>query len=160
MIKKPRKGLFLASDMVKIVQVDKNHILDLAPLFDAYRVFYKQKSDIKTAKKFLSQRIGNNESVIFLAYFDNRPVGFTQLYTTFSSVTMQAVFILNDLYVGTNYRKKGIGEALLERAKDFCKKKSYKGLALETATDNPARHLYERLGWEKDTYCFHYFWTS
>jgi len=146
--------------MTTIVQADKNHIPDLAPLFDAYRVFYKQESDIESAEKFLSERITNNESVIFLAYFDNVPVGFTQLYTTFSSVTMQPVFILNDLYVDANYRKKGVGEALLEHAKVFCKAKRYKGLALETATDNPAQQLYERLGWEKDSHCFHYFWTS
>ncbi|HAI44518.1 MAG TPA: GNAT family N-acetyltransferase, partial [Maribacter sp.] len=34
----------------------------------------------------------------------------------------------------------------------------YKGLALETAIDNPAQKLYEKLDWEKDSHCFHYFW--
>ncbi|VAW09878.1 hypothetical protein MNBD_BACTEROID03-67 [hydrothermal vent metagenome] len=97
--------------------------------------------------------------MVFIA-FDDEPVGFTQLYTTFSSVSLQPVFILNDLYVSKAYRGKGIGEALLNHAKDFCKKSGHKGLALETATDSPAQQLYEKLGWKKDLDCFHYFWTS
>ena len=32
----------------------------IAPLFDAYRQFYKQKSDLKLAKKFISERLKNN----------------------------------------------------------------------------------------------------
>ena len=146
--------------MTTIVQAKKEHLHDLAFLFDAYRVFYDQQSDIKSAEKFLSNRIDNDESVIFLAFFNHNPAGFTQLYSTFSSVSMQAAFILNDLYVDSEYRKNGIVEALLESAKELCRTKGYKGLALETATDNPARKLYERLGWKKDTHCFHYFWTS
>ena len=55
-------------------------------------------------------------------------------------------------------RKKGIGEALMERAKLFAKNKGSKGLTLETAIDNPAQKLYERLGWKKDTHVNHYTW--
>ncbi len=146
--------------MTTIIQARADNLDDLVPLFDGYRIFYKQKSDVPLARKFLLERMQKNESCIFLAYFNNRPAGFTQLYTTFSSVTLQHVYILNDLYVDVDYRKKGIGEALLERAKEFCQTKGYKGLALETAIDNPAQRLYERLGWKKDTHCFHYFWTS
>jgi len=73
---------------------------------------------------------------------------------------MQPIFVLNDLFVSDQHRKKGIGEALLNHAKHYCKELGYKGLALETATDNPAQDLYERLGWKKDVLCFHYFWTA
>jgi len=73
---------------------------------------------------------------------------------------MQAIYVLNDLYVLPDYRKKRIGEALLNEAKEYCSAMGYKGLALETAIDNPAQKLYERLGWEKDVHCFHYFWSS
>ncbi len=73
---------------------------------------------------------------------------------------MKPILILNDLFVHNEHRKKGIGEALLERAKAYCKENQYKGLALETAIDNPAQSLYERLGWPKDMHCFHYFWTA
>ena len=72
---------------------------------------------------------------------------------------MQRSFVLNDLYVDSAYRKKKIGETLLNRAKQYCKTKNTKGLALETAIENPAQKLYEKLDWTKDVDCFHYFWT-
>jgi len=146
--------------MTKVITAKEEHIPLLVPLLDKYRIFYKQDSDEKSAKTFLETRMKNNESVIFLAFYRDRPAGFTQLYTTFSSVSLQPVFVLNDLYVDKDFRKNGIGEQLLHRAKKYCKEKGYKGLALETAADNPAQKLYERLGWEKDSHCFHYFWTA
>ncbi|MFS4492098.1 N-acetyltransferase family protein [Maribacter sp. 2308TA10-17] len=146
--------------MIKIVEANIDHLEDLTPLFDQYRIFYKQDSNQKAARKFLKERINNKEAVIFLASVDNQPIGFTQLYTSFSSVSLQPVFILNDLYVSKDARGKGIGEALLNRAKELCREKKYKGLALETGVENPAQQLYEKLGWKKDTDCFHYFWTS
>ncbi|WP_273567206.1 GNAT family N-acetyltransferase [Maribacter halichondriae] len=146
--------------MIEIIKVDKTYLDDIAPLFDAYRIFYGQNSDVPAARIFLTERMDKRESVLFLAHHKGIPAGFTQLYTTFSSVTLQPVYILNDLYVDVKYRKMGIGEALLEKGKTFCKSKGYKGLALETAIDNPAQKLYERLGWEKESHCFHYFWSA
>ena len=146
--------------MIKIIRATEIHLEDVVPLFDAYRVFYEQESNTDGARAFLLDRIKKKEAIIFLAFANNIAVGFTQLYTTFSSVSMEPVFILNDLYVKASSRKIGVGEKLLNHAKAFCKEKGFKGLALETATDNPAQKLYERLGWEKDSHCFHYFWKA
>ena len=135
--------------MIKIIRASDKHIDDLVLLFDLYRIFYKQASDLKAGSQFLKERFNKKEAVVFLAYYDGKPVGFTLLYTTFSSVSLQPVFILNDLFVMKEYRHKGIGELLLNKAKALCLDKGYKGLALETATDNPAQKLYESLGWKK-----------
>ncbi|RDY61297.1 GNAT family N-acetyltransferase [Flagellimonas nanhaiensis] len=132
----------------------------IVPLFDAYRVFYSQVSDIEAARAFIKERYEQNETVILLALEKDKPVGFTQLYKTFSSVSLKPFYILNDLYVSSDHRKKGVGEALLNEAKKYCESKNFKGLALETATDNPAQKLYERLGWKKDEAYFHYFWEN
>lgn len=137
------------------------HIEDLesiVPLFDAYRVFYQQDSDFEVARHFLSNRLLKEESIIFLAKENDTPVGFTQLYKTFSSVSAQHSWILNDLYVLDSLRGQGVGERLLKRAKKFAVDDDAKGLALETAVDNPAQKLYEKLGWEKDTAYLHYYW--
>ena len=146
--------------MITVSRANTAHISELIPLFDAYRVFYKQESDVRSARAFLEARLKNDEAVIFMAHSENIPIGFTQLFTSFSSVSMKPVFILNDLYVHSDFRKKGVGELLLNAAKAHCKELKYKGLALETAIDNPAQKLYERLGWEKDLHCYHYFWTA
>lgn len=141
-----------------IIQANIEHLEDLIPLFNGYRMFYKQISDMETAKQFLSERILNNESIIFMAYSDNEAVGFTLLYPLFSSVSMKPMYLLNDLFVKSNYRGKGIGEALINTAKALCETQQNKGLALQTATDNPAQKLYERLGFIKD-HDLYYYWT-
>lgn len=146
--------------MVTVIEATLNDLAVVVPLFNQYRIFYNQKSNEEAAKEFLKKRIQHKESVILLAYFNDEPVGFTQLFTSFSSVSLQPVFILNDLYVSETHRGKGIGEALLNSAKELCRDRRYKGLALETGVKNPAQQLYEKLGWKKDTDCFHYFWTS
>lgn len=143
---------------LQIVEVTEKHLGHLAPLFDAYRVFYKQKSNLAAAKQFLNERITKSESTIFLAYNqEGIAVGFVQLYPTFSSVSLQNFYILNDLYVKESERSKGIGKALLLKSIEFAHYKKSKGLALETVKDNPAQKLYEHLGWKKDTEFLHYF---
>ncbi|WP_372974048.1 N-acetyltransferase family protein [Muriicola sp.] len=132
----------------------------LIDLLDAYRVFYKQSSDKPAAGSFLKARLRERDSEIFLGEVDDIPVGFVQLYSSFSTVSLRPVFILNDLYVIPSARGLGVGAALLRKAQGFCSLKGYKGLALETAVENPAQNLYERLGWKKDIHCFHYFWTA
>lgn len=145
--------------MITIEKGTLEHLDQLVPLFDGYRIFYEQASDLSGARDFLKHLITNDASVVFLAYLNGQAVGFTQLFDSFSSVAMRPILILNDLYVMPEHRGEGIGEALLVHAKSYCRQFNYKGLALETARDNPAQILYERLGWQKDTHCFHYFWT-
>jgi GNAT superfamily N-acetyltransferase len=130
----------------------------LVLLFNDYRIFYKQESNEELASQFLKDRIKQNQSIIFLAYLNNEAVGFTQLYPLFSSVSMKPMYLLNDLFVKSNYRGKGIGEALINKAKALCETQKNKGLALQTATDNPAQKLYERLGFIKD-HDLYYYWT-
>ncbi|MBT8306178.1 MAG: GNAT family N-acetyltransferase [Maribacter sp.] len=146
--------------MIKVIQATEKNIDEIVPLFDEYRVFYKQERNLEGARNFIVDRFNNKESIIFLAYFNGQPAGFTQLYPMFSSVSMQRSYVLNDLYVHPTFRNKQIGEALLNSAKEFCNASHAKGLSLETAIDNPAQKLYEKLGWEKDEACFHYFWKA
>ena len=103
-----------------------NDLPELTTLFDSYRVFYKQKSNPSSAYEFLEERIQSKQSIIFLAFNDNTAIGFTQLYPSYSSVSLQTVLILNDLYVAKSHRKQGIGEALLNKTKAYCKKTTSK----------------------------------
>lgn len=148
------------NDMIRIVQATEDHLDMLMPLFNDYRQFYGQESDIMGARMFLQRRVEKKESVIFMALEETLGIGFTQLYPTYSSVTMEKFYILNDLYVAQEHRNKGIGERLLHQAKRFAVDFKLKGLALETAKDNPAQKLYERLGWVRDQDFYHYFWTN
>jgi GNAT superfamily N-acetyltransferase len=130
----------------------------LVPLFDGYRQFYRQVSDLQKGKKFLEERISRNESVIYIAFAKAKPIGFTQLYPIFSSVSMEPIYLLNDLFILPEYREKGIGTALINVVKERCKIENQKGIALQTEPTNPAQKLYEHLGFKKDP-DLHYFWT-
>lgn len=79
----------------------------LAPLFDGYRQFYGQPSDISAAHAFLRARFEHGESFVFIALDGDTPVGFTQLYPSFSSVSLARIFVLNDLFVHECARRKG-----------------------------------------------------
>lgn len=135
-----------------VIRATVEHLDLVAPLFDGYRQFYKQPSNLDGARQFIKDRLIRHESVIFLALVDEAGVGFTQLYPSFSSTSMRRLWILNDLFVASSGRRQGIGEALLERARQFAIDDGAKGLMLETAvTNTTAQKLYERLGWKRDT---------
>jgi ribosomal protein S18 acetylase RimI-like enzyme len=128
----------------------------IAPLFDAYRQFYEQAPDPAGARRFLADRLGQEESIVLLAEEGGRPVGFVQLYPTFSSVSLGPVQILNDLFVDPSARRRGVGRALLDaaRAEGLAADAHY--LELSTAVDNPAQRLYEACGWTLDREFLHY----
>lgn len=135
-----------------IRRIDNREIQLVIELFDQYRVFYQQSSDIGLAKTFIEERLNNNESVIFVAFDidSNIPIAFTQLYPKYSSVRAVKNWILNDLYVRPEDRKKGIGEELINKAMLFAKEDGAVFVQLETAIDNfIAQSLYERIGFVK-----------
>jgi GNAT superfamily N-acetyltransferase len=136
--------------MINIRQVTIDDAGLIAPLFNDYRIFYKQPSDIKAAKNFIEERLLKNESVIFLASDDDKAVGFTQLYPVFSSVSLKRAWILNDLFIDASARGKGIGALLLEAAKQLGRATDSKYLVLQTQDDNyAAQHLYNKNEWKK-----------
>jgi hypothetical protein len=90
-----------------IRRAKKKDIEKLSVLFDKYRIFYKQQSDIDNARSFLKKANEKKESVIFVAEERKELIGFTQLFPIFSSVSMKRTWLLNDLYV--NEKARGIG---------------------------------------------------
>ncbi len=123
----------------------------MAKLFDEYRVFYKKEPDYEGAKQFIIERIINKESVIFIAEIEGVACGYIQLYPIFSSTRMKKYWLLNDLYVSKEFRKKGMAKLLLEKAKEFAIQTKSAGYYLETATDNYAANaLYKAVGLKLD----------
>ena len=144
---------------IKMATVDDIKVA--AALFNQYRIFYNQTSDMDGAINFLQQRITKNESTIFIAFVDDEPAGFTQLYPIFSSVSLKRAWLLNDLYVAETARRQGVANALLNKAKDFGTENNAGWLLLETAFDNyKAQSVYEKNGWIKQTDLFYQFTLS
>ena len=132
-----------------IIRAKNEHISEVSILFDLYRQFYECAADINLATQFITERITNDESVIFLARENNAAVGFVQLYPSFCSVDAVKIYILYDLYVDKNFRKSGIGKQLMNQASEFAKGAGASRLDLLTAFSNKAgQHLYEKLGYK------------
>ena len=142
---------------MEVKRVTINDLEELAILFNKYRIFYGQGSDIEGAKDYLYERIKKDESVIFIIQKENEAIGFTQMYPTFSSVSMKKAWILNDLFVLENARKQGVGQLLLETAKEYAIQTKAKGISLCTTIDNVvAQRLYEKNDYVRDKQFYHY----
>ncbi len=153
---KDRIVLYL--NMTKIIRAEIEHIDELAELFNSYRVFYEQDSNVDLARNFIKSRMENKESTIFVSQnSDEELIGFVQLYSSFCSVYVCPILILYDLFVKTQARGNGHGRALMDKATEFAKSKGYDRLELSTATDNfIGQSLYESLGYERDNDFYHY----
>lgn len=134
------------------------HLDAVAKLFDAYRGFYGQPSNLEQSRAFIAERMTGNESAIFLVEDESgEALGFVQLYPTFSSIDAHRTWLLSDLFTTPASRGRGVGRLLMNTARDFAVNTGAKGLVLETATDNfTAQGLYESLGWVRDTAYYTY----
>jgi len=143
-----------------IKQAGAEDLPQLTPLFNQYRIFYGQSSDLERAAAFLQERITLKESIVFIAYAsleDRHGLGFVQLYPSFSSISMRRLWILNDLFVTNEARKQGVGRELMNAAHRYALESGAKGLTLTTAHDNKtAQRLYEALGYERDDHFYTY----
>lgn len=144
---------------VQVLRVEATHIDTIAHLFDAYRGFYGQPSNLQQSRDFIAERIDRDESVIFFASdLSGDALGFVQLYPTFSSIDAHRTLLLSDLFTAPEARGQGVGRLLMNAARAFALSTGAKGMVLETATDNfAAQRLYESLGYVRDpgyyTYC-------
>ena len=134
-------------------RADASHLDKVARLFDAYRGFYGQPSNLPQSRDFIAERIAKDESAIFLALdADGEALGFVQLYPTFSSIEAHRAWLLSDLFTAPAARGRGVGTLLMNTARAFALSTGAKGLMLETATDNyGAQRLYESVGYVRDT---------
>jgi ribosomal protein S18 acetylase RimI-like enzyme len=152
--------------MTDPVAVRRASVADLdavAPLFDAYRVFYGLPSDPAAARAWLDERMRTGTSTVLVAH---RPapdgpggpaLGFSQLYPSFCSLELAPIVVLYDLFVTPDARGAGVASALLEAAREFGEASGAARLELSTAHTNvTAQRLYESLGWQADEEYRHY----
>ena len=142
---------------MEIYQATMEDLEGVSNLFNLYRIFYENASDLKGARAYIKERLENKDSIIFVVKNKQAYVGFTQLYPTFSSISMKRAWILNDLYVEAEARKQGIGEMLLQKAKDYAIETGAKSITLSTAPDNYcAQRLYTKHGYIRETQYYQY----
>lgn len=138
-----------------------NDLSQLTELFNGYRVFYRKEANLEEAEAFLSARIKNNDSEIFIAENNKKQLtGFVQLYPLFSSTRMKKLWLLNDLFVNPEFRSKGISIGLIEKAKELVKESDACGMFLETEKSNIiGNNLYPKTGFNLNEGSNYYEWN-
>ena len=148
------------SDNLKIKIAQPDDFEKIGEVFDLYRQFYKKESNLEACKSYIKERLSNNEAQIFYIENEKECMGMTQLYTTFDSLELSKKIILYDLYVRSEYRRKGVGHLLMNAAKDYAKKNNITSIELSTAiTNTTAQSLYESLGYKRDEEYFDYYFV-
>ena len=143
---------------MRVRPANRDDLEALSRLFDTYRVFYERESDLASARRFVSDRMNRDDSALFVAEGDGGTLtGFTQLYPSWSSVSMARIFVLNDLFVAETSRRGGVARALLDAAHAFARTAGAVRVSLATARDNVrAQPLYESMGYRRDEAFWHY----
>jgi len=130
---------------------------EVAELFNQYREFQGNISDLAAARLFLAARFNHGESVIFIAHDESDPVGIAQLYPSYSSASLGRIFILNDLFVREAGRRKGAASKLLAAVEGYAWAHGAVRVTLNVARENDiGQALYETQGWSRDTQFFTY----
>ncbi|MGN8226050.1 GNAT family N-acetyltransferase [Gracilimonas sp. BCB1] len=143
-----------------IIKATESHIEELSRLFSAYRDFYRMETDLEGCKSFLTERIENGDSEIYIHINEEgSQTGFVQLYPLFSSTRMAKFWLLNDLFVHPDYRGRGISKKLIDVAKELCRNTRACGMMLETEKSNDiGNNLYPKTGFKLDTKHNFYTW--
>ena len=132
----------------------------LTNLFDQYAVFYKNPSNYEKHYTYLKERLEKNEAIIFVATDDEnvaKLIGFVLIYVTFSSLALNKILILNDLFVDSSARKKGVGEKLILQTVEQAKELGSQDIRLRTAKNNTiAQGLYHKMGFVREDYLYSY----
>ncbi|MDM1046369.1 GNAT family N-acetyltransferase [Myroides sp. 1354] len=132
---------------------------EASELFNLYRIFYQQESDLQGSTTFIKERLLHGESDIFLAMIDNKAVGFVQLYKLFHYIKLQKQWLLSDLFVHPDHRGKGLSVALIDRSKQWCDETGACGLMLETEKTNIiGNNLYPKCDFQYDGVHNYYNW--
>jgi GNAT superfamily N-acetyltransferase len=143
---------------IEIIEASHKDIEALVVLFEHYRDFYQQVPDKDGARAFLLKRLQEHSSTIFMALAETPgqagttyPVGFAQLFPTFDTLALRPLWILSDLFVLPDARRRGVGQQLLQRVRTLAEQTQAKGLMLQTAIDNhQAQSLYIAEGWLRE----------
>ncbi|WP_175637855.1 GNAT family N-acetyltransferase [Metabacillus schmidteae] len=88
----------------------------------------------------------NSGSYYLIAVDQHQIAGWVLMGPDFNPINVQKTGTITSLYVFPIYRKLGLGKQLMQSAIQQLKAEGYQKVQLNVFTGNPAKHLYEDLG--------------
>ena len=108
----------------------------IAELFDDYRVFFGEPSDLPLAAGLRADRLRHTESVIFRANTGGTVRGVCPAISEFLVGPAGRVWILNDLFVTESARGMGTGTNCSVRSRRSAPDANAKSILVETTSSN------------------------
>ena len=129
-------GTFLV-DSELVLSVENDIVSYGVVPIDPYKKRY-----VADKNRDLSAYIGNPRGNVYLAYVGEQVVGQMIIY-----INWNGFCLIEDLEVDVNWRRQGVGTALIQQAILWTRKNKLPGIMLETQNNNvPACVLYEKNG--------------
>ncbi|QEY57836.1 GNAT family N-acetyltransferase [Pseudomonas sp. C27(2019)] len=142
---------------MRIISAGLEHLDHLLPMFIRYRELYGAMPQLEASKDFLLERLNNKEAIILLAYENDTALGFCLVYPSFSSVSLRPIWIINDLYVAEEARRKQVANQLLKVVAEQARSNNVVRLRVSILASNDiAQRLYESAGFLEDKHFRNY----
>lgn len=144
---------------MRIVQADTSRLDEVTPLFIKYREFYGQLPKPEASRRFLEDRLKNDQAIILVAEDEDtgKVLGFCQFIPSFSALTLSPSWVLKGIYVIEEARRQLVADRLINQAKVMARTQGIKRMTVMSGADNISAHgLYRSLGFSADSE-FHYF---
>lgn len=87
-------------------------------------------------------------TMTYIAYLGEKALGIVTCFIGFSTFTASKTLKIHDVAVHPDARGMGVGTKLLNHVNEEAERMGCSKITLEVRTDNPARKLYEREGFE------------
>jgi GNAT superfamily N-acetyltransferase len=141
-----------------IEEVTVNNLDEVLPLIKEYQAFYGVEDiDEEQTRLFFSQFAKRSDNGILHLYrFKGKAIGFSTIYKGFSSTRVEAVAVLNDLYIQPFYRGNGFAKELIKHALEMAKSLGYSRIQWMTAEDNiTAQRFYNSFAANRSSWLFY-----
>ncbi|SMO77852.1 GNAT family N-acetyltransferase [Gracilimonas mengyeensis] len=139
---------------VKIIKADLNntkHASDIVKIVDLFArdpMGQDQPLDEEVRVDMIAEMKKIPTTMTYIAYLGEKAMGIVTCFIGFSTFTASKVFKIHDVAVKPEARGYGVGTKLLETVKQEAKDMGCSKITLEVREDNPARNLYEKVGFE------------
>jgi len=141
---------------VEVSPLREEEFETLLPLIAAYQRFYEVDDiDDDRNRSFFQRFLAPSEDGLLLAARDEGGaiLGYACLYWHFSSLVAVETVLMNDLFVTSEARGRGVGRALIEASAAVARERGAAWLEWSTAPDNhTAQRLYDSMTSEKSTW--------
>ncbi len=113
-------------------------IEELLPLFVDYAKISNIYRTKESYRQFITQQLKNEKALILMAFIDHRPVAFLQISKAYSTLAMKQTWLLNDLFVSFEFRRKKVATQMLQHLIAIAKAEKVFSIKLTTEQSNQA----------------------